>query len=242
MNFSNGDHIISVTDKTIPLSPISIALYDSDLFESIRKCSTLTLPRELKDCDFESVDTAIETLQPPDPQIIESFVEKVLTRTRYRRGIVQTFHQQHTDVFASSFKNILNEFKKAIQLCDTALFEVNIKKLVGLGSGLTPSGDDFIYGFLATTRTFSILPDFAIKIEEVIDNNKNRFGDLSYSFLKALREGHIYYPLKEMFRCLDSKRDYDESVDKLLEYGVYSGSDILAGVLFGMQYMSNSKH
>jgi hypothetical protein len=129
----------------------------------------------------------------------------------------------------------VDTIRKSIEYNDATLFEFELQKLLGLGNGLTPSGDDFIYGLYTTLRTFNLKPVFTEIIEHLIDEGKNRIGDISLNILKSLRDGHVYIPLKLLFKSLNSNKDCRERIENLIDYGSTSGSDILAGVLFALE-------
>lgn len=247
VNYTDGDSFISITDSAIPVTPSSVSLNDSNLFNLIRTQSNseavfnLSYPilysqeTSLSFLNSDIVDTKIDSLTLPSKIQIEKFVITILSRTRSQKGVIQIFHQKNDDIFSKTFSEILASLKENILDNDPDRFEKGINKLAGLGNGLTPSGDDFIYGLYAAIRTFSFKPEFAKKIEYIIDNGKTVFGDISYNFLKSLRDGHIYIPLKKLFRLLSSNSGCEEAIDDLIKYGLTSGTDILAGVMFALE-------
>src|SRR2546422_74960 len=72
-----------------------------------------------------------------------------------------------------------------------------VKALVGLGEGLTPSGDDFLVGLLAVLHVTGFLPCSAASPVHVQFCECVRLGtsQLSGEFLRCAFEGHFAEPL-----------------------------------------------
>jgi len=121
------------------------------------------------------------------------------------------------------------------------------RSLIGFGSGLTPSGDDFIVGFLSSCYLF---PGFISKNIEFIEEltsilkriAQGKTTDLSLGmlldacqglFLSALQDVHcslyIYNKKKTLF-----------SARRLLKVGSSSGRDLLVGLIYGLDYCTTN--
>jgi hypothetical protein len=115
----------------------------------------------------------------------------------------------------------------------------SIKKLVGLGVGLTPSGDDVLMGLFATllitmkgtSRNWLVnaYRNMLVQIHELTN-------EVSLSYLNAIRDG--YYP--ERFSNLVSAiirsgkpKDIYSPLEEMLQWGSTSGSEIILGILLG---------
>lgn len=111
----------------------------------------------------------------------------------------------------------------------------NLSELLGLGIGLTPTGDDFIVGYLSAVEAG--LAEDKLKIRESLDD-LNIFklttrvsglhvkGALNHSF-----NGKVVNLYKNM--GLDSEK-YIKSVKDLLKIGSSSGLDTLSGIYFAL--------
>lgn len=103
-----------------------------------------------------------------------------------------------------------------------------LKSLVGLGLGLTPSGDDFLAGLLAlqfaTGRIF---------LKEDLDLKSTNY--ISGEFLSYAQEGIFSEDIKRLFT-------EDVSFAKeILKSGHSSGADTLFGIYYGLQILKNLK-
>ncbi len=114
--------------------------------------------------------------------------------------------------------------------------------LVGLGEGLTPSGDDFIGGLLFCKRMlqntyadylnweFPALPD-------LIANVASSTNIISYTFLKDHAEGYAIDTLHQYANAILTGLPMDglrQIASELIHIGHSTGWDLLAGVLTGM--------
>lgn len=119
------------------------------------------------------------------------------------------------------------------------------KELIGLGSGLTPSGDDYLGGlFFALHGLKKTFPkEFLWDDQPVLDLlhwSLNRTHPISHAMLSDLSSGHGPEPLYDIFDYLLSGGDWNKmllSIDQLCRMGQTSGWDILAGLLTGMLVM-----
>jgi hypothetical protein len=121
---------------------------------------------------------------------------------------------------------------------DVQLFLTGCERLIGLGPGLTPSGDDLLLGFLATHRVWS-----SALWQMIVDSRLNaplqaaarRTHTLSSALLLSALQGtfaEIIYDLFEAF--LFYPEEAQDQADELLRLGHTSGADLLAGVILGL--------
>lgn len=129
-------------------------------------------------------------------------------------------------------------------LCgDTAALGESIRRLVGLGMGLTPSGDDLICGMLYAFGCFSAVSDDCAKCRDmlrcVLDTKMlMRTNEISAQYILSAVRGEYYEVVDRVLRDITSTDDSSDitqlltSVRGLLSVGASSGSDILCGILF----------
>jgi hypothetical protein len=112
-----------------------------------------------------------------------------------------------------------------------------LSALVGLGAGLTPSGDDFIVGYLAALwsrshrepRIAALLHALVVPVRQ-LSLHTNAIS--RQMVLDALR-GHFAERLTEVVRCVCGGGDVAGASMRALEVGHSSGADVLCGLLFG---------
>jgi len=116
------------------------------------------------------------------------------------------------------------------------------RELVGLGPGLTPSGDDFLGGLLFAAHSLkTAYPQHfnweGEPVTDLIDWASTQTHPISHAILRDHAFGHGSEPLHEVVASLLNGRDLDctmAGVTRLLQIGDSSGWDILAGMLTGL--------
>jgi hypothetical protein len=112
-----------------------------------------------------------------------------------------------------------------------------LSALVGLGTGLTPAGDDFIVGYLAAlwSRSYrerglaALLRALAVPVGQL----SRHTNAISRQMLLDALGGHFAERLTGVVRCLCGGGEITSAAVRLLEVGHSSGADSLCGLLFG---------
>jgi hypothetical protein len=122
------------------------------------------------------------------------------------------------------------------------------KKMVGLGPGLTPSGDDFLGGlFFAVRSLHQAYPgDFFWDEDAVVDLlgwAKTRTHPISHAVFSDLALGHGPEPLHDLVGGLLEGRGFNSILEAALQVaaiGHSSGWDMLAGAVTGLLIVKKS--
>ncbi len=117
---------------------------------------------------------------------------------------------------------------------------------LGYGSGLTPSGDDFIWGFLAALNRWKavICPHFEVTHlnDFILKSAQKKTSSLSATLIECSTHGwadeNMLSVLDHLFTGLGSVK---ETVEKILAYGSSSGVDALAGLVAAVKVLDNYK-
>lgn len=110
--------------------------------------------------------------------------------------------------------------------------------LVGLGPGLTPSGDDFLTGlFTVFNMKNSLFYPYRSFCEDVLKEAKTLTNDISFMALKKAANGKVRESIISLLNSILVEDDQDLilSLNKLLNIGSSSGTDIAYGIVFGME-------
>lgn len=134
----------------------------------------------------------------------------------------------------ASFEALLNGTTSG----DDFLIVEGVHGLLGLGPGLTPSGDDFLLGFLAGLKAAGTDPtDLApAKLARCLVNDAPRCTTtVSVAFLKYAAQGQYHQYLIKLIELFRSGNEAEMTVAarKLLTLGHFSGTDLLLGFSFG---------
>jgi hypothetical protein len=148
----------------------------------------------------------------------------------------------NTDPLLARARNSILDLTSAC--LDFSMSEVTRRgrDLVGLGPGLTPSGDDFLGGLLFAARSLKTAypQDFNWEEEPVmdlVDWASTQTHPISHAILRDHAFGHGPEPLHDVVTSLLKGQDLGltiEGAERLLGIGDTSGWDILAGMLTGM--------
>lgn len=105
--------------------------------------------------------------------------------------------------------------------------------LVGLGEGLTPSGDDVLVGVLLALRYLG-RPECADEIwASIAEHVPRRTTALSATLLASAAEGDAAPQVIELLAALAGHRPLEPALDRLLAVGSTSGAGIAHGLLAG---------
>jgi hypothetical protein len=133
------------------------------------------------------------------------------------------------------------EIAKACLLHDMRSLWQEANALVGLGEGLTPSGDDFLGGLLLCVNTIQRLYPGFIDLDSseqalFIESARQRTHLISFTLLKDLTEGQAVEPLHQLLHSVlsDQPPESIHSATCLTQIGHSTGWDLLTGVLTGL--------
>ena len=134
---------------------------------------------------------------------------------------------------------ILKKITIAVTQSDIASVISESANLVGLGEGLTPSGDDFFGGLIFCLnhirKFFPEAPELheQIRLEEL----KESTNRISFSIMSDMMKGHGIEPIHQLLQNIISggaQKTIYENYSRLLRIGHSTGWDILTGVVIGL--------
>jgi len=142
-------------------------------------------------------------------------------------------------------KKALPAIKKLMQgylRKDGPALQQGVKGLIGLGSGLTPSGDDLLLGFIGALGAVSKRmngPEMESILEAIRDHlYENRQGTtfISANLLAFACAGRVADPILNVIRSLlfEETAAVMERLEVLLQQGDSSGSEVLLGILLAL--------
>lgn len=193
------------------------------------------------------------TWQPPDPPLIHASPDQ--RRALLNTLAIELLASGRESIFSPVLKWVLNpnlriitphvsyfeffnmrrELHRAIQINDPRQAAISLNPFLGMGPGLTPAGDDFVWGFLFTlTRWQSLLcPRFDLdKFSSLLLASARR----NTTFLSAtLMECASFGWADETFistldELFSGDLNISPSAKKIIVYGNSSGIDSFAGM------------
>lgn len=143
----------------------------------------------------------------------------------------QNVTDHHLTVSLSIYDNYFRELLKKLSNEFTA---ENLKKFIGLGVGLTPSGDDFIVGLISVLSRYDTYEKWLYEIKcefkkSTIDSKTTR---VSTHMINYALEGYFNGALIELMYGGQT-----EAMVNVNSIGSTSGTDMLTGVGFGLNQL-----
>jgi hypothetical protein len=128
---------------------------------------------------------------------------------------------------------IRNDLAEAWRLGDAARAALAMEGAVGLGTGLTPSGDDFLTGFLGAARLTEYGNGLRRRLSPHLYIDKSVTTLPSYFMLEGALAGFLPEPLSCLLGALADEDPHRARhwAGRLAGLGATSGQDMLAGVI-----------
>lgn len=142
------------------------------------------------------------------------------------------------------YKNIIKNNSKSLSplqrhfyniLNDIINGKTDANDLLGLGIGLTPSGDDFIVGYLSAVEAGLCYDKYQFRDVLTTKGIFNKTTKVSALHLKGVLEYRFNAQLVELYKNIDdSNIIYMNNAKRLIEIGSTSGLDMLSGIYFAL--------
>ena len=145
-------------------------------------------------------------------------------------------------IFEAEMSKMLDERSKSLlsEIVNTRMSQAlqYAVGLIGLGPGLTPSGDDFLVG-LFTTFNMPNCPCHSFKgfCEQVVNSAKPLTNEISYITLRKASIGKVRESIVGLINSVisGSEKELIHSLNSVLNIGSSSGTDISLGIICGLE-------
>lgn len=253
INLRFGKQLISLQALDISLTPLSIIVDASEvdfMFFNIQAGNAVQVTSHgilVSGIRFYEKNTEIVNLKVNNQMIKQS---KSFFQNRNKLlydGILELLKEKEVlDLFFSKGRAVcrtpialyaekkINEFLNAI---DNEAYERAVQKIVqmvGLGKGLTPSGDDFLCGMLAGITYCSNeqkVAELLSELKKYTAEAAKETNDISGAFLKCAVDGYH----NEAIMKLPMQDNSTKIADLFSGIGHSSGADMLCGIYFAVE-------
>lgn len=140
--------------------------------------------------------------------------------------------------------DLLPTLERALATREAGRVTSCVASLVGLGPGLTPSGDDALVGLLAVLHRLSPANDASLALlGPAVATHLHRTGDISAHYLRLAVAGHVGERLVALGDALavGADLDVDRAAASVAASGATSGADALLGVLAGTRLLGATR-
>lgn len=251
INLQFGNYLLSLQTAGSPLSPVSLIteLCPGDM-AGLRLEPGQTVTSEHHSITFTTMkhsftfaDAHIVDLEltPPSTPIPKALIGEALFRS-HAGGFGVLFADDSYESSATAVPGnqelVLSAARHRIDSCTQyftrGAYEKAVQELVrllGLGIGLTPSGDDFLCGVLAgLTLCGQICHPFSNALQAVVREHLYDTNDISRTFLTCALQSHFSYAVVSILHTASP----DAILTNFEAIGHSSGIDTLCGIYYGL--------
>jgi hypothetical protein len=249
INIQFGDYLLALQADLSPVSPVSlITELDAASMETLPvspglkvKVSPgiLSIYGSVSVINFYFLESDLfeSILNSKSPQLLRDTLKSVLDHSA-AGGFSTIFapacrkEQENNlgaELVTSAAKNHLTACSTYMHTADYEKAAEELVSLIGLGVGLTPSGDDFLCGVLAgLILTGNSDGTFTSILKKRIGTSLNNTNDISRTFLRCALSSHFSKPIKDLVFPA-SAEDIHASFEAV---GHSSGFDSLCGIYY----------
>ena len=172
-------------------------------------------------------EVEIITLEKPYLELSDSILECLLSLLESFKLIENVGIEQSADFCRD--KNVLESG-------DLKQFDTVVNHLVGLGKGLTPSGDDILVAYLSIMNIKE--KDIAHLLGTLIRKRLPFTTDVSAAYLNSTIDRQISLPFYNLYDSINDKKDENDIKKNLIDIqkiGHTSGNDLLFGLYLAIK-------
>lgn len=256
INIKSEGKIFSLQPETVAKTPMAICI-SKESFSAIE-----TAPREKLQFTPEGIygfgvfwkrdtatlwDMTVQNGSCVERHYIEEIgaqVAKVIENNAYKGGFgnlalqLSTNQSPESGMIVEYAAGIISQMLVFASKGCWAEFAEECGKLVGVGVGLTPSGDDFLVGVLAAQCVlYNGNSKEALKkaLHRGIGKKLDGTTEVSKEFLRYALENMFSEYILEGIEKIQKKEDVNDTLEKIAETGHSSGVDFLNGFFIGMK-------
>ncbi len=245
INFNCGNYFTFIVNSSIGGGPFNIVVDDVNLKELGR----LIITEDHVQLNDEKIlfkstrkyNSEIEALNIDENRFklnLSSF-ENALNENSPDKSLCFLLDEGRKKNFESSFEiEFVKRFNLAAEYFASSNYVEGTKLIKGVGFGLTPSGDDFISGFLIALNLCQKIykVDYSFSIDNIYKAAKgnNIFTNV---FLHAAKNGLMFEKFKNLLHSIlhFGQNEIIEHTRTLISFGETSGADQGVGFLFGIK-------
>ncbi len=204
-----------VVDKSIGAGPLNLVVADPQAFVA---GDELVISRRTAAPRFDSA------LPRTDAAKLRRVLETALPRAAPPDSLVSLFFPAGKMPRFQQARDRL--FRLALAEIAAGRLAAGVRRLRGCGAGLTPSGDDFLCGWLLACR----LQRQVAEAKRILKHARGK-NPVSNAFLELAAQGRVNVALKKLLPAPTAAR-----VKAVCAFGHSSGADLLCGLYWGLGF------
>lgn len=246
INLLINNEIFALLPNNGYLSPVSLITNLTPLeFQQLNFQQKQIYQIQLNNQNCVIFPSKLTALSNPNFQLLQYYAEiaeKVL-RQSTTTGLCLLLKNQSEDLILSATNRYLSQFQAYYQAQDIKSAFNILLKLIGLGIGLTPSGDDFLCGFISVFHRLNLTgTEFFQVLQEQIRLHLRNTNPISARFLGCALENHFSKSIIEFFQLSPTTPpDIPQLVRIFENIGHSSGMDTLFGIYYACRLFLETK-
>jgi hypothetical protein len=244
-NFFSDDTFAFIVDTRVGAGPLNIVLEGTTLYSvcSLEICNDyFYLNNERisfnKATQYDS-NIHIDGIDRIKFRSNLQYLEDALIQYSPPKSLAFLVDNRRKKEFTSSFDlAIVDRFEKGLKELLIGDYKTGVETMKGLGYGLTPSGDDFVSGFLISLQVSQqiLKTDFS-QIIDIVHRAAKGSNSFTNIFLDCAVHGYVSEKFKKLIYalCYSDKKNIVYCTRQLLTVGATSGADQTVGFLFGLK-------
>jgi len=252
INLKYKDTYYSIINKNVPKANYFLQINeDINFLELCETNEKLEINKNIIEGKRLKIDLTSSLCHSWEPiefkysDISVSFVDSLIKKEKLRSGTIDYYknyyfgiHEESDviDLYLKSEIKKLNDFLLKKEKSDDF-------KIVGVGLGSTPSGDDYLCGFLYCCNQIKDLRDIKNQVIEIIKKNIDKTTDISKLMYQIyLNNGHneVFYSLLKAMSD-SSLFSVEMNYKKIKKIGHSSGIDFLIGIMNALKIYKERK-
>ncbi len=197
---------------------------------------------ELKKLKHDHIEYYQDTLMLNEYQINLSQAKIFSTADIYLKKVDKVFYSKlnyfvkknySCELYVSAAKEVC---QRLLEFKPEAVFDPRaLESLVGFGIGMTPSGDDFLVGLMASLKGTSYFEE----VSEALNKLLGKTNSISREFLRCAARGEFSASFAELILAGNKSIDPEKHFIKIIHKGHTSGVESLLGFLKGLEIRRN---
>ncbi len=245
MNFLKGERILTIGNRNIGAGPSNIIFNDISSIYDLKHITifdnfldlgyeTIYIPRENHYNSKLEIKKINKKIFYKNLEIFENFL-KIFSN---KKGLSKLLNQNFKKFEENLFDKFVFKIHEGVKILFNGNLIDGIKKIKGVGIGLTPSGDDFLYGLLVGLTILEILENLNLKeLKKKIYEYSKGDNLISNNFFYFASEGVFFEKIKNLIFSLfyGDEREILENTLKILQIGETSGVDFSTGLILTLK-------
>ena len=215
---NTAGHTVFVVDRSIGPGPLNLVVSDPHVYVP---AETLRISRHDPAPRF---DSRLPKRAPDTIRRLQAVLRSTLARHAPPESLVSLFfptpslpRQQHS-------RDLL--FRRAFSQIAAGRLASGIRIIRGCGTGLTPSGDDFLCGWMLACRLLRRPALAGVILPLALGTNP-----VSNAFLELSAAGRVHLAMQRLMQAPSLPR-----AKAVCTFGHSSGADLLCGLLWGLDF------